>query len=278
MRHSMPPLLLSCVSAAVVLGQEAPPASADAPEATDARPTAELATPALDSIYEARELAGFPLMVSREFATNDPELLARVLLHLEADLDEVAHLVPGPALAALRRTTVWVERQGASNEGMSGRGMCCHWSAEWLASNGLPREKAGGVEIVNPGDFLDWRRNQPYMTLHELAHAYHRMLGVETPEIVRAYRAAMDAGLYDAIDRNTVPLGESVKAYAATNPQEYFAEVSEAYLALNDFAPYTRAQLASLDPAGLAMAETLWSLTAEQIAARIAQTGLVERP
>ena len=224
--------------------------------------------------YESRELLGFALMVSREFVAERPGLLDRVLLQLEADLDEVVHLLPEAALAAVRRTTIWVELQGATNGGMSGRGMCCHWSADWLESVGLPREKAGGVEILNPDDFLEWRRTQPYMVLHELAHAYHRMIGPDLPEIVGAYEAAMAAGLYDEVARNSVEGGRTVRAYAATNHHEYFAELSEAYFALNDFAPYTRTQLAAADPSGLAMVERLWKLSEDEIAERIEAAGM----
>lgn len=259
----------------VAAAQPAPAAGA----AVAGEAEAAAGRPSLEAVYERRELAGFPLMVSREFVAEDPELLARVLLQLEADLDEVRAMIPGPALAALRRTTVWVERQGAVVEGgMSGRGMCCHWSADWLESAGLPREKAGGVEIVNAADFLEWRRSQPYMTLHEFAHAYHRMLGADLPEIVETYRAAAEAGIYEGVGRNSVPAGEGVRAYAATNHHEYFAELTEAYFALNDFVPYTRAQLAAMDPAGLTMVERLWNLPAEEIAAKMAAAGTIEAP
>lgn len=229
----------------------------------------------LAELYESRELLGFGLMVSREFVAERPALLDRVLLQLEADLDEVVHLLPEAALAAVRRTTIWIELRGATNGGMSGRGMCCHWSADWLESVGLPREKAGGVEILNPDDFVEWRRTQPYMVLHELAHAYHRMIGPDLPELVGAYEGAMEAGLYDEVARNSVEGDTTVRAYAATNHHEYFAELTEAYFALNDFAPYTRKQLAAVDPAGLAMVERLWTMSADEIAERVAAAGMM---
>lgn len=261
------PILCGLLTAAA--HAQTPPPAAPSP---DARPAerAEAPAPSLDSLYERRQLCGFPLMISREFGDEQAELLDRVLLQLEADLDEISLIVPGAALGALRRTTIWIELQGAVIEGgMSGRGMCCHWSADWLESAGLPREKAGGVEIVNPRDFLEWRRTQPYMTLHELAHAYHRMLGPDLPEILAPFRLAEEAGLYERVGRNSVGVDEKVRAYAITNHHEYFAELSEAYLALNDFEPYTRAQLEKLDPAGFAMAHTLWNLSPDEIAERI---------
>jgi hypothetical protein len=156
--------------------------------------------------------------------------------------------------------------------------MCCHWSADWLESAGLPREKAGGVEVVNARDFLEWRSSQPYMVLHELAHAYHRMIGGDLPEIVAAYEHARAAGLYESVGRNTAPTGDTVRAYAATNHHEYFAELSEAYFALNDFEPYTRAQLERHDPEGFAMVERVWGMSGAEIAERIAAAGVVEQP
>lgn len=255
------------------------PASAAPASQTPASPASGVA-PAGEAVpgYERQEIAGFTCQVNAAFRASEPELLDRVLLHLDADLDEINHLVPAPALAALHRTTIWVELQGVKTDGMSGRGLCCHWSEDWVVAHGMPAAKAGGVEIVNAQDYLAWRTTQPYMLLHELAHSYHRMLGAEMPEIADAYTHAMDAGLYERIDRNSVALGDKVQAYAATNANEYFAEISEAYLALNDFAPYTRAQLAALDPRGLAMAEKVWGLSADEIAKRMTETGLVSPP
>ncbi|MBK7406295.1 MAG: hypothetical protein IPJ41_17230 [Phycisphaerales bacterium] len=262
-----PPTLACILLTAAARGQveTAVPAPPPAPSPAAATPDEPLET-----LYEHRELRGFGIRIRREFVARDPDLLARVLTRLDADLEEINHLLPPPALDALRGTTIWVELQGARVEGMSGRGLCCHWSADWLASVGLPREKAGGVEIVNPHDYLDWRTTQPYMLLHELSHAYHRLIGPDLPEILDAYHHAIDSGLYEHVERNSVPAGETVRAYAATNHHEYFAELSEAYFALNDFEPYTRTQLEALDPQGLEMVAGLWNLAPEEIAARVA--------
>lgn len=218
--------------------------------------------------YDTRTLAGFTLKINRELTTNDPALLDRVLVQLAADLDEVTHFVPAPALETLRGVTIWVERQGSSAMGWGGHGMCCHWSPNWLASQGLLTEKAGGVEIINPQDFLTWRRDQPYMAFHELSHAYHWQLAKLDPEIDAAYQHAMKTGIYDKVARNSLPEGKTEKAYAATNSHEYFAELSEAYFALNDFYPYTRRQLAVHDPDGLKLIARLWNLSADEIKSR----------
>jgi hypothetical protein len=168
---------------------------------------------------------------------------------------------------------IWIERQGTAPTARAGRGLCCHWSPAWLRANGELEAKAGGVEIMNPSDFLTWRRDQPYMLFHELAHAYHWQIGGLDQKIKDAFRAARERGLYEAVPRNSVGLDAPVRAYAATNDHEYFAELSEAYFALNDFFPFTRAQLASYDSEGLAMIERMWNLSETDIA-----DAFVERP
>jgi len=188
-----------------------------------------------------------------------------VLVQLAADLDEITHFVPPAALEALRGVTIWIEKQGSTAMGWGGHGMCCHWSPSWLASHGLLVEKAGGVEIINPADFLTWRRDQPYMAFHELSHAYHWRLAKLDGEIEAVYQHAIQAGIYEKVARNTLADSKTERAYAATNSHEYFAELSEAYFALNDFYPYTRRQLAVHDPEGLKLIERMWNLSADEI-------------
>ena len=53
--------------------------------------------------------------------------------------------------------------------------------------------------------------------------------------------------IYDSVEYRG---REKKKAYAATSPAEYFAELSEAYFGMNDFAPSTRAELEKHDPVG----------------------------
>ena len=50
------------------------------------------------------------------------------------------------------------------------------------------------------------------------------------------------------------------RAYALANPQEYFAECTEAFFGHNDFFPYTRAVLKQHDPEMFGLLEKLWNL------------------
>lgn len=259
-------VLVTVASAAPAIAQPA-----TAPSAESAPAPAVAAYHEHAENYDPRQVRGFTVRVNRALAESNPELLDRVLLLLEHDFQVMQDVLPPPAVNLLTSVSVWVELQGAVVPGgMSGRGMCFHASTEWVTSHGLLAEKTGGVEIVRADDFPVWRRNQPCMTLHEFAHAYHHLLGVDDDAVTRAYEAAKASGLYDAVTRNTE--NGAVRAYAMTNATEYFAELSEAYFGLNDFYPYTRAQLAQHDPAGLAAIEALWNLPADQITQRVQRT------
>ena len=60
-----------------------------------------------------------------------------------------------------------------------------------------------------------------------------------------------------------LPVGQShnhrtVKHYALTDHKEYFAESTEAYLGVNDFFPFVRAELKQHDPRMFRLQEKIW--------------------
>jgi dipeptidyl-peptidase-4 len=96
----------------------------------------------------------------------------------------------------------------------------------------------------------------PAVVLHELAHSYHdQVLGFDDPRILAAYKRAMDAGLYDEVLLYT---GRKVRAYAAENHYEYFAEGTEAYFYRNDFYPFVKAELKEHDPVLYNLLVEIW--------------------
>jgi hypothetical protein len=219
--------------------------------------------------YHTLELQGFTVRADNAWRQTEPRTYRRVINTLDHDLAHVARVVPPPALALLRTRTIWVEREtDIAADTFSGRGLTFHPSREWLAEHGILPEKAGGVEISNATDYLEWRQHQPMMVLHELAHAYHWLLGFDRPDIVQTYEAAKAAGLYQEVNYVLAAAGEKRPAYALTNPKEYFAELSEAYFGRNDFFPFTRDELRNYDPAGYALVERLWHLSPTEIRAQ----------
>lgn len=202
------------------------------------------------SAYEARTVRGWAVLVHPEVLKHRPEADA-ALRELDGQLGRVAAAVPAGPLAELRKVRVWVEWEAKPRGAAE-----FHVSAGYLAGHGYNPDKLLGVEINNARNFVGWsRRDQPWMALHELAHAYHfRVLGADHPGIAAAYKQAKDRRLYEKVLR----AGRTERAYALTNAGEYFAELSEAYFGRNDFYPFTRAELEKHDPAGFALMRETW--------------------
>jgi hypothetical protein len=160
--------------------------------------------------------------------------------------------VPEKPLAELKKVKFWIEWEAKKNGAAE-----FHTSKRWLKDNGYNPDKAGCVEINNLKNFVAWsKKTQPWMVLHELAHAYHFLvLGEKHEELQAAYEQAIERKLYDEVEFVT---GGKRKAYATTSAAEYFAELSESYFGKNDFAPFTRAELEKHDPVGFAMLKQAW--------------------
>ena len=51
---------------------------------------------------------------------------------------------------------------------------------------------------------------------------------------------------------------EKTRHYARTNHKEFFAEMTESYVGVNDFYPFVRAELEEHDPKTFALMENIW--------------------
>jgi Mlc titration factor MtfA (ptsG expression regulator) len=126
---------------------------------------------------------------------------------------------------------------------------------------------AQGVEFTNVRIFEAETRRMPNFSLHELAHAYHdRVLagGFANKEIRAAFEKAKASGNYDRVERQDSEGRKRMdRAYAMTNPQEYFAESTEAYFTRNDFFPYIGDELKQHDPEMFALLRELWGVEAK---------------
>lgn len=203
------------------------------------------------SAYRQTKLLSYTLYLHPELEQH-PEETAAALEELERQLRNIERVVPDGPLAELRKTPFWVEWERRP------RGACeVHVSAGWLRNNGYNPDKLYAVEINNVRNFVQWsQRAQPWMVLHELAHAYHhRVLGPRHPPLLETFRKAQQAKLYESV---RYVRGENRRAYALTNADEYFAELTEAYFGKNDFFPFTAEELATYDPEGFALLEAIW--------------------
>lgn len=164
---------------------------------------------------------------------------------------EIAKIVKPTHLEGLKKVPLWIEYQRKSDGAM-----WYHPSKDWLLSNGYPEDMTKSVEIKNLRNFIDWQSEQPFMVLHEFAHAHQDQFIPHLQEKIElAYKSALASEKY-----NSVPYvkGGLQKAYAMNNKVEYFAELSEAYFGKNDYYPFTKDDLKEFDPAGYKLMQDAW--------------------
>lgn len=201
--------------------------------------------------YKPRQMHGFTVLVHPDVSAHQKEADA-AFAELDKQLAAMLKVLPEKQLAELTKVRIWVEW-----ENQNGLVAQFHPSAGWLRDNGYNPEKAGDVEISNIRKFVAWSRDtQPWMVMHEFAHAYHHhVLKFDHSATKSAFEQARDRKLYDKVKHVN---GKEERGYAMTNPMEYFAELTEAYLGKNDFFPFERAELEKHDPAGFKLMKSVW--------------------
>jgi hypothetical protein len=218
---------------------------------------AGVAQPATNT--ETRELSGWTVHVSKSLRATNAQATARALELLEAQLGEIVRNVPPAAVAQLREVPLWISPE---YPGVNPRAEY-HPSAIWLREHDRNPAMANAVEFTNVRIFEAETRRMPNFTLHELAHAYHNRVlpsGFENKQIKAAYEKAKTGGKYDHVEQRFGDGHTAVgRAYAMSNPQEYFAESTEALFSTNDFFPFVREDLRRHDPEMFALLEKLWS-------------------
>ncbi|MDG1984085.1 MAG: hypothetical protein P8M11_05935 [Planctomycetota bacterium] len=204
------------------------------------------------SAYRRHPLRGFDVRVADALLEGEQaDVGARALDALDRDLGDVLDQTPSGRHAFLRSVPIFL---GVADP--VAPCACYHPSARWLERNGFDPAKAKSVELTNARTFLAWRRQQPSMVLHELAHALHdQVLRPQQPRIEAALEAIRTSGTFDQTLRWS---GAVDRHYALSSVDEYFAETSESLLGVNDFFPFVRAELLALDPEGAALVESLW--------------------
>ena len=212
--------------------------------------------------YQTNIIEGWSVLVSERLLAEEKAATERALELLRTQLNQIVRVVPTPALAKLREVTLWFspEYPGVKPKAEY------HPGAGWLREHGRDPAMVKGIEFTDIINFEAETRRMPNFTLHELAHAYHdRVLpyGFGNKEIKAAFERAKARKSYDKVERwfgNGKP-NTFERSYAMTDPQEYFAESTEAYFARNDFFPSTRDELKRHDPEMEKLLGKLWGVT-----------------
>lgn len=217
--------------------------------------------------YTVKKLEGFHLLISDETTRHlDDQYERKPMEVLEMELKGIARVVTSRQLKILQTIAIFVEWDDPEAHPANTGGVVV--ARYWYDSGngiGMFREgrnplKANNVEILTMKFLTEkWqpgKSNEQLILLHEVSHAIHNhLVGGRNPIVQAAYQQAMDRKLYDEVKHVS---GRTLRAYAATNDHEYFAELSCAYLDRCAFFPFTREELKTHDPVGYKLMEQVW--------------------
>jgi hypothetical protein len=211
--------------------------------------------------YQTNVVEGWTVLVNGRLLTEEKVATEKALEVLRGQLQEIVRVVPTAAVTKLRQVTLWFspEYPGVKPKAEY------HPGAGWLRDNGRNPAMVKGIEFTDIRNFEAEARRMPNFTLHELAHAYHHRVlldGFENVEIKAAFERARASKSYDKVERwfGNGKTNTFERAYAMTDPQEYFAETTEAYFTRNDFFPFTRDELKRHDPEMEQLLGKLWGM------------------
>lgn len=220
---------------------------------------------------DRRDIEGWSVHVRRELLDREAKATERALELLRLQLAEIVRVVPAAAVTELRQVPLYFSPEYPGHPPKAE----FHPDAGWLRQNGRDPAMARGIEFTNIRHFEAEMGRMPNFALHELAHAYHfRVIagGFKNSEIEAAHDRARKSGTYERVERRNgrgLPVTRE-RAYAMSNPMEYFAETTEAFFSTNDFFPFTRAELEAHDPEMFALLGRLWGAHAPPVDTRAA--------
>lgn len=203
-----------------------------------------------------KKLEGWTIKVDPKLLEKEhKQFKAQVFTALANHLQRVKYILPEAKVKALQTLPIWLDYHYEPLGAMQ-----YHPGATWLRANRHDPRLVKHVHIPRAKALLSrgqWAKH-PYVILHELAHAYHDQVlnkGFENEEVLGAYNEAKEKGIYEKVLLYT---GRTVKHYGLTNQMEYFAECTEAYLGMNDFYPFVRAELNEHDPRMFQVLKKIW--------------------
>ena len=208
--------------------------------------------------YKSYNLNGYQVYVEMASINIDSHTTSLALELLKEKLAEVDNLLlTARAKKYLKRVKFFMDWNKDPNKGAQ-----YHVSRRWVVAHGLPPEMAKSIHITSIHNFIKWTQlNQPYLVLHEMAHAYHDLgLSYNNILVKEAYQNAINKGLYNNVwyDAGNGSAKTKKRAYALNSVQEYFAEITEAFFGRNDYYPFNRADLKIYDPEGYKLMRFMW--------------------
>lgn len=210
--------------------------------------------PAKPTSHTDKKIEGWTVRIDDRLLNGpDEELGRRALRVLEYKLNDIAQVVPADKLKKLQAVTIVLDLTHGKLDSMQ-----YHPNVGWLKDNGYSTDLVKCVHIARADELTTKLtvNEQPWVILHELAHAYHdQVLGFDEPRIKKAYENYKKSGRGEKV---LLYNGQRVKHYALTDPMEFFAEMTESYFGVNDFFPFNRAELKEAEPEIFELLKQIW--------------------
>ncbi len=220
--------------------------------------TTLLSAPDKEKYYKPvkKDVEGWSIAVDPELLKLKNKAVAdKAFKALANHLQRVKFILPEAKVKELQKLPIRLE---LNNDRLGN--MQYHPDRGWLLANRHDPALVKHVHIPRAAALFAphmWAKH-PYVVMHELAHAYHdQVLSFKNKEIIAAYEATKKAGIYEKV---LLYSGRTVRHYGLNNHKEYFAEATEAYLGVNDFYPFVRAELKNHDPRMFKIMEKVWGV------------------
>lgn len=211
-------------------------------------------TAPLPTAHTTQKIEGWTIRVDKRLLEGEHKPTGdQALKLLAARLIAITTVMPEKSLEKLRSVTIQIDLNHGKLTAMQ-----YHPSAGWLKANGYNPQLARCVHIPEVSDFLSPSENlrMPSVVLHELAHAFHdQTIGFDDPRVVAAWEKFCKNESYKSV---LTTLGHNRDHYGLTNPQEFFAEMTESYFGTNDFYPFVAGELQQAEPEVFALLKEIW--------------------
>lgn len=211
-------------------------------------------TAPLPTAHTTQKIEGWTVRVDNRLLEGEHKPTGdQALKLLAARLVAITTVMPEKSLEKLRSVTIQLDLNHGKLTAMQ-----YHPSAGWLKANGYSPELARCVHIPEVSDFLSPSENlrMPSVVLHELAHAFHdQTIGFDDPRVVAAWEKFCKNETYKSV---MTTLGHTRDHYGLTNPQEFFAEMTESYFGTNDFYPFVAGELQQAEPEIFVLLSEIW--------------------
>ncbi|MGE4619602.1 MAG: metallopeptidase [Planctomycetota bacterium] len=196
---------------------------------------------------------GWTIRVEKKLLEQDPELAEQALSLIEMQLRDLVWVLPQKRISELRSVKIVMDLDRPKI-----RGLQYHPDLNWLKKGGHSLYLHKVVHIPQARSYVNLKKSnvQPWVMLHELAHAWHdQIITFKDPDVIAAFTEAVSSKKYEKVLHIN---GQERRHYSLTDHKEYFAEGTEAFVGTNDFFPFVKPELKKHDPTLYKILKNIW--------------------